>query len=73
MEELQDWAAHLEHLQSILLELDANNATGESQLGRTFYNGLRPSIKLWIANIQEDMRWDDLIKAANKTETRAKI
>ncbi len=26
LEEVQDWAAHLKHLQSILLEFDANNA-----------------------------------------------
>ncbi len=61
LEEVQDWAAHLEHLQSILLEFDANNAPGEGQLGRTFYDGLRPWIKLWIANIGEDMPWDDLV------------
>ncbi len=73
MEEVQDWAAHLEHFQSILLEFDANNALREDQLGQTFYDGLRPSIKLWIANIREDMPWDNLIRAANKAEARAKI
>ncbi len=73
LEEVQDWAAYLERLQSILLEFDANNAPGESQLSRTFYNGLKPSIKLWIADIGEDMPWDDLIRAANKAEARAKI
>ncbi len=45
-EKAQDWAAYLEHLQFILLEFDANNAPREDQLGRTFYDGLRPSIKL---------------------------
>ncbi len=65
--------AHLEHLQSILGEFDANNAVGEEQLGRTFYDGLRPPIKLWIADIGEDMPWDDLIRVANKAEARAKI
>ncbi len=46
LEEVQDWAAHLEYLQSILLEFDVNNAPGEGQLGRTFYDGLRLLIKL---------------------------
>ncbi len=73
LEEIQDLKAHLEHLQSILLEFDANNAPGESQFGWTFYDGLRPSIKLWIADIGEDMPWGDLIRAANKAEARAKI
>ncbi len=72
-EEVQDWAAHLEHLQAILLEFDANNAPREGQLGQTFYDGLRPSIKFWIADIREDLQWDDLIRVANKAEARAKI
>ncbi len=55
LEEVQDWSAHLKHLQSMLLEFDANNVPGKSQLGQTFYDGLRPSIKLWIANIEKDM------------------
>ncbi len=29
LEEIQDWVAHLKHLQSILLKFDANNAPGE--------------------------------------------
>ncbi len=73
LEEVQDWEAHLEHLQSILLEFDANNAPREGQLSQTFYDGLRSSIKLWIADVGEDMPWDDLIRAANKAEARAKI
>ncbi len=73
LEEVQDWAAYLEHLQSILLAFYANNAPRKDQLGRTFYDGLRPSIKLWIVDIGEDMPWDELIRAANKAEARAKI
>ncbi len=61
------------HTQSILPKFDANNAPGEDQLGQTFYYCLRPSIKLWIADIEENMPWDDLIKAANKAEARTKI
>ncbi len=30
-------------------------------------------IKLWIANIGEDISWDDLIRAANKADVKAKI
>ncbi len=29
-EQVQDWAAHVEHLQSILLEFDTNNVFWES-------------------------------------------
>ncbi len=73
LEEVQDWAAHLEHLQSILLEFDANNAPWESQLGQTFYDGLRPLIKLRIADIGEDMPWDNIIRVANNAKARAMI
>ena len=44
-EEVQDWASHLEHLQSILLEFDAEGAPEESDLIRFFREGLKPSIK----------------------------
>ncbi len=73
LQEVQAGAAHLKHLQSILLEFDANNTLEEGQLGRSFYDGLWPSIKVWIADIGEDMPLDDLITAANKAEARAKI
>ncbi len=45
-EEVQDWTVHLEYLQSILLKSDTNNTPRKSQLGQTFYDGLRPLIKL---------------------------
>ncbi len=72
-EEVQDWAAHLEHFQSILMEFDTNNAPKEGQLVGTFYDGLKYSIKLWINNIEEDMPWDNLVKVANNAEDRVKI
>ena len=47
-EEVQDWTSHLEHLQSILLEFDTRCTPTEDVLCRHFYEGLRPSIWLWI-------------------------
>lgn len=73
LKEVQDWTVYLEYLQSILLEFDANNAPGEIQLGRYFYDGLKLSIKLLIANIREEMLWDHLVSAANKVEAKIKI
>lgn len=73
-EEVQDWAAHLEHLQSILVEFDADCAPLEGQLGRTFYDGLRPSIKLWIDEVgRQQLSWDELVSAANRAEAKARI
>ncbi len=74
LEEVQDWAAHLEHLQSILLEFDADCAPSEGQLCRTFYDGLRPSIKLWISEMgRQQLPWYDLVSAANRAEAKTHI
>ena len=40
-----DWAAHLEHLQTVFRKLDANIVILEPILIRLFRNGLRPSIR----------------------------
>ena len=45
---MQDWAAHLEYLQSILLEFDADGALKEGTMIRYFRKGLRPSIQAEI-------------------------
>ena len=72
LEEAQDWAAHLEQLQSIVLEFDADSAPIEGRLGRTFYNSLRPSIKLWIDKVdRERLSWKKLVTTANRAEAKA--
>ncbi len=74
LEEFQYSAAHHEHLQSILLEFDADFAPLKGQLGRTSYDGLRPSIKLWIDKVgRQQLPWDKLVKAANRAEAKARI
>lgn len=45
-EEVQDWTTHLKHLQSILVEFDADYAPQKGQLGHIFYDGFCLSIKL---------------------------
>ena len=56
------------------MELDADDALSEALLDRYFYEGLRPSIKLWI---DEDgwklLAWDDLVKKSSRAEAKAKI
>ena len=39
-----DWVAHLEHLQTIFKEFDANRIISELVLIWLFYDGLRPYI-----------------------------
>lgn len=56
------------------MEFDANCAPLESQLGRTFYDRLRPSIQLWIDKIRrQQLSWDKLVIAVNRPEAKARI
>ena len=48
MKEAQDWASHLQHLQSILAEFDTVGAPDESTMICYFWEGLKPSIKVEI-------------------------
>ena len=43
-EEIMDWAAHLEHLQTMFREFDSAAAPNEEVFICYFYDGLRPSI-----------------------------
>lgn len=56
------------------MEFDANCAPVESQLGRTFYDGFQPLIKLWINEVsQEEMSQNNLINAANQVKANSRI
>lgn len=72
MEEIRDWASHLEHLQSILLEFDADGAPEESDQIRFFREGLKPSIKAQME--QRGRESDDgelMIEKAVEAEAKA--
>ena len=43
---VQDWAAHLKYLQSILIELNPNCASKEGTMIQYFWEGLRPSMQV---------------------------
>ena len=46
----------------------------EGPVGRTFYDRLRPSIKLWIDKLgRERLSWEELVTTANRTEANARI
>ena len=45
LEELYNWALHLKHLQSILIEFDPAAAPTESKIVRYFEEGIKPYIK----------------------------
>ena len=73
-ESVLDWASHLEHLQSILLEFDADGAPGEPTMIRYFREGLKPSIR---AEMQQHGReldsFEDTIQKAVDAEAKAAL
>ena len=69
MEEVYDWASHLKHLQSILIEFDPVAASTESTMVGYFEEGLKPSIK---AEIDQDTSHLDDYKELVAKAVRAK-
>ena len=72
MEEVYDWASHLEHLWFIMMEFDLAAAHTESTMVKYFENGLKPSIK---AEIDKDAtfrdNYEELIAKAVRAESKA--
>ena len=72
LEEVCDWASHLEHLQSILIEFDPAAASTESTMVRYFEEGLKPFIKAEMD--QDAIHLDDykeLVAKAMRAEAKA--
>ena len=73
LEDAQDWASHLEHLQSILQEFDPKGAPKESDLIRFFQDGLRSSIQAEMESQEEEFEnWDVLIRKATAAEAKTR-
>ena len=71
-EEVMDWAAHLEHLQTVLKEFNPVTAPTEKVLICYFYDGLRPSIQAQTDERGQDLDiWEEAIKKAINVETKA--
>ena len=74
MEEVQDWASYLEHLQSILVEIDEDEALVEASLIWFFWEGLKPLIRAQIEpRSQEYDSWDELVKNTVVAEAKASL
>ena len=72
MEKVYNWASHLEHLQSILMEFDLAAVFTKSTIVRYFEEGLKPSIK---AEIDQDVihldNYEELVAKAVRAEAKA--
>ena len=73
-ESVLDWAAHLEHLQSILLEYDPAGAPGEPTMLRYFREGLRPSIRVELEHRDLELEsFEQLVKKVVEAEGKASL
>ena len=74
LEEVMDWAAHLQHLETVLQEFDADTVILEPVLIRLFHDGLRPSIRAQAEQKgrQKDT-WDQAIKKGITAEAKAAL
>lgn len=73
-EGVQDWAFHLEHLQAILIEFDADGAPEKSDLIRSFREGPKPSIKAQMEQRGRELdSWDELVEKAINAEAKTSL
>ena len=73
-ESVLDWAAHLKHLQSILLEYDPVEAPTEPTMLRYFREGLKPSILAELEHQDLELESSDqMVKKAVNAEAKAAV
>ena len=73
-ESVLDWAAYLEHLQSILLEYDPAAAPREPIILRYFRKGLRPSIRVELEHQDLELKsFEQLIKKVVKAMSKTSL
>ena len=71
---VQEWAAHLEYLQSILLKFDAEWAPAESTMVRYFHKGLKPSVWAKMKQRGQELHsFEELVQKAVDAEAKAAL
>ena len=69
---VQDWAAHLEYLQSILIEFDPECASEESTMIQYFQEGLCPLLKVEMEQCGQELNsFKEVVKKAINAEAKA--
>ena len=73
-ESVQDWAAHLEYLQSILIEFDPEYASEEDTMIWYFREGLRPSVRVKMEQRGQELNsFKELVEKAVDAEAKAAL
>ena len=72
LEEVLDWAAHLEHLQAVLREFDPTATPNRETIIRYFRKGLRPSVRAQLDTRGRNQDyWEEAVKKAVNAEAKA--
>ena len=72
MEEARDWAFHLQHFQSILLEFDPIQTPDKLIMICYFWEGLKPSIKVEMEQQDwESMDFEEMVQRAVNAKAKA--
>ena len=72
LKETQDWASHLQHLQSILVEFDPIQIPNELTMICYFREGLKPSIKIEMKQQdRESTNFKEMVQKAVNAEAKA--
>ena len=72
LEEVLDWAAHLEHLQAVLREFDPAATPNEEIMIRHFREGLRPSVRAQLDTRGRNQdSWEEAVEKAVNAEAKA--
>ena len=72
LEEVLDWAAHLEHLQVVLREFDPAAIPNEETMILYFRESLRPSVRAQLDTRDWNQdSWEEAVKKAVNVEVKA--
>ena len=71
---VKDWAAHVEYLQSILIEFDPEYAPEEDTMIRYFWKGLCPLVRVKIEQRGQELdSFEELVKKAVDAEAKTAL
>ena len=71
---VQDWAAHLEYLQSILIEFDPKCAPEEGTMIWSFREGLRPLVRVKMEQLGRELNsFEELVEKAVDAEAKTAL
>ena len=72
LEEVLNWAAHLEHLQAVLQEFDPVATPNKETIIRYFREGLKPSVRAQLDTRGRNQdSWEEAVEKAVNAEAKA--